>query len=352
LAEVYSQKLKSEHKQVDVELNYSKDVSDFIYSDETRLIQVVIIGHMGRPSGFDKTLTLDKVARRLSSLLGVKIKKFDDFLNINFPKDKFVMLENLRFSEGEGKNSVSFSKQLASFGDLYVNDAFAVSHRKAASIVGITKFLPSYPGFDLEKEVKNITKIVSKAKSPFVLLLGGAKIDKLLQLKSLIKKADAVLLGGKMIFPFIAKTYSTGKFKFSDAEIREARKLLNKKLILPLDVELDSGKVVFIEKIPKSRYAYDIGSETITIYSEILKNAKTIIWNGPMGYFEGGFGKGTRDMAKAVANSGAKTLIGGGDTLSSVSKKLEFTHASTAGGAFLQLISGKKLVGVEVLNKN
>ena len=316
--------------------------------------QIIIIGHLGRPKKVEDKFKLDKVAKRVSKLLGTNVKKLDDFVNIDVPKDKFIMLENLRFSDGEKSNDKSFSKQLASFGDVFVNDAFAVSHRNAASIVGITKFLPSYPGLKLESEVKNINLIVSKAKSPFVLVLGGAKLDKLNILNNLIKKSDAVLIGGAMMFTFLkALNYEIGKSKFEKDELALAKKLLSRKLILPLDVVLDNKKTVYVEKIPPSRAGFDIGPETVEIYSEILRNAKTIIWNGPMGKFEQKpFDKATIGIAKALSCCSCKSLVGGGDTIYSIKKYLnEFTHYSTAGGAFLELVSGKKLYGINALEQ-
>lgn len=316
--------------------------------------QIVIIGHLGRPKRIEKKFKLDKVAKRISKLLNIKVKKLDDFVNIDIPKDKFIMLENLRFNQGEKSNDKEFSKQLASFGDIFVNDAFAVSHRKAASIVGITKFLPSYPGLKLESEVKNITSIVSKAKSPFVLVIGGSKLDKLNILNNLVKKADAILVGGAMMFTFLkALKYEIGKSKFEKDELALAKKLLSRKLILPLDVVLNDRKTVYVEKIPKSKSGLDIGPETVEIYSEILRNAKTVIWNGPMGKFEEKpFNKGTIGIAKALSSCSCKSLVGGGDTIYSIKKYLDkFTHYSTAGGAFLELVSGKKLPGIKALEQ-
>ena len=313
--------------------------------------QIIIIGHLGRPKKIEDKFKLDKVAKKLSSLLKIKIKKLDDFVNINIPKNKFIMLENLRFSDKEKLNDKEFSKQLASFGDIYVNDAFAVSHRKCSSIVGITKFIPPYPGLKLESEIKNITKILKKQKKPLILLIGGIKIDKLIILKSLIKKADAVLIGGKMMFTFLeALNYDVGKLKFSNEEIKLAKQIMNKKIILPIDTILENNKNVYIEKIPNSKNGYDIGIETIEIFSEILRNAGTIIWNGSVGFCEKGFNKGTLNLAKTIVNSKATSLVGGGDTTFSIKKfRNKFTHCSTAGGAFLQLVSGKKLPGIEAL---
>ncbi|MBW3021085.1 phosphoglycerate kinase [Candidatus Woesearchaeota archaeon] len=314
--------------------------------------QVIIMGHMGRPKNKEDKYKLNKVALKLSKLAKIKIKKIDDF---NIPKDKYVMLENLRFFDGEKTNDAKFSKELALLGDLYVNDAFAVSHRKCASIVGITKYIKSYPGLKLKREVDEISKVIKNIKKPFVLVMGGAKIDKLNILKNLVKKADSVLVGGAMMFTFLkAQGYEVGTSKYDKDELNLACKLLSKKIILPIDVVLNDKKMKLIGDMPKDKAGYDIGPMSVELFSEILSNAKTIIWNGPMGLFEiKPFDKATKDLSKVIVKSKAKSLVGGGDTLYSIkdiSKK--FTYASTAGGAFLELISGKKLEGIKALEKN
>lgn len=313
--------------------------------------QVIIMGHSGRPEKFEKALTTDKIAEELEKLMKVKIKKLDESITI-IPKDKFVMLENLRFHKEEQENNKKFAEVLASYADIYVNESFATSHREAASITGVAKLLPSYPGMHLEQEVKNISAIVKNIKHPLILVMGGAKLDKLEVLNSLVKKADAVLIGGAMMFTFMkALGIKTGKSKVGDETALAKKILAMKKTVLPIDAVLDNKKTVKIEKIPSDRAGYDIGIETALIYAEIIKKAKTVIWNGPMGYYEKGFNKGDEIIAKAVIASKAKSLIGGGDTTASLKKYLKkFTYSTTAGGAFLELISGKKLAGVEVLS--
>jgi len=358
-------RIKIKNKRIVLRMDLDVPIKDGKVVDDTRLKeslktlnylkeakQIIIIGHLGRPKGYDKKLKLDPVAKKLSYLIKHKIKKLDDFVNINIPDDKFIMLENLRFSPEEMKNSAKFSKQLASFGDIYINDAFSVCHRKAASIVGITKLLPSYPGFKLEQEYKVITSLLKKTKKPFTMILGGSKLDKIKILKPLLKKTDCVLIGGAMMFTFLkAQGFEIGKSKLDKENINIAKSILSKKIILPIDVTLNNKKDVNIEKIPKNCKGLDIGKESAEIFSEIIKNSKTIIWNGPMGFFEKiPFNKGSNAIAKAISESNAKSIIGGGDTVFSAKRYLKnFTHYSTAGGAFLELISGKKLPGIKAL---
>ncbi len=313
--------------------------------------QVIIMGHGGRPKGYTKNLSFDKVAKRLSKILNLKVAFLEESITV-LPKDKFVMLENLRFYPYEEQNNPRYAKILASYADIYVNDAFATAHRKAASTVAITKYLPSYPGFGLEQEIKNTKRIIEDLKHPFILLIGSKKLDKLHAIKPLIKKADCVLIGGAMMFTFMkALKQEVGKSYYKKEEIKLAKELIkNKKLVLPIDVVLDNHKVVKAENIPKNRIGYDIGPETTLIYSEILKKAKTVVWNGPMGYFEGGFNKATIQLANTIINSKTISLIGGGDTTLALKSYLtKFTHYSTAGGAFLELISGRQLPAIKVL---
>jgi 3-phosphoglycerate kinase len=316
--------------------------------------QIILMGHSGRPESPDKTLSTDKITLCLEKLLKTKIKHLKESIT-KIPKDKWIMLENLRFHPEEQENDLKFAKKLASYADIYVNESFATAHRDAASITGITRFISSYPGLHLEQEVKKITAITKNMKKPFILVLGGAKLDKMKILQNLVKKADAVLIGGAMMFTFMkALGMETGKSKISEEEIPLAKKILNeagRKIMLPIDTVLDNKKTAGIERIPPENSGYDIGEETAQIYAEILKKAGTIIWNGPMGLFEKGFAQGNNAVAKAIISSKAKSLIGGGDTTASAKKYLrKFTYYTTAGGAFLELIAGKKLAGINALN--
>ncbi|MBS3125006.1 phosphoglycerate kinase, partial [Candidatus Woesearchaeota archaeon] len=252
---------------------------------------------------------------------------------------EIVLLENVRFYAEEEQNNAEFAGYLAELGDLYVNDAFGTCHRAHASVDAITRLLPSYSGFLLQKEISMLTPLLSKPKRPFVVLLGGAKIrDKLPVIEKLLKRADAILIGGAMMFTFLA-----------------ARKLLHsKKIILPLDVSTNKG-IVSCDKMKKGMKGLDIGPETEEAYVAIVKEAKTVFWNGPMGLIEQkSFAHGTIAIAKALAKAKAITLIGGGDTLEIIEKlKLEkkYTHLSTGGGATLEFLSGKNLPGLAALDK-
>jgi len=341
-----------------------------------RKAKVVILSHRGRPVKVQssklkvKSLSLKPFAKILSNLLNKPVN-FIDFENgFNAPKihktitasrDKIFLLENLRFLPGEEKNDVKFAKKLASLGNFYVNDAFSVSHRKNASIVAITKFLPSYPGFCLEKEIKNLSKAIKNPKKPLIIILGGAKIsDKIGVIKNFMKgptrlrkssgEASKFLIGGAVANTFFsAKKLDIGNSVYEKNMIPLAQQLLKsppstRKIILPIDWLTEKGKIL------------DIGPKTSNLYAEIIKNAKTIIWNGPMGYFENPkFIKGTEAIIEAVIKSRAFSIVGGGETTAEVQssklkvKSLKHIFLSTGGGAMLEYLSGKKLPGIEAL---
>jgi len=313
--------------------------------------KIILMSHLGRPGGkFSKNLTLKPVAKKLSTLLRKKVL-FADGRELK-PGD-ILLLENLRFHKGEESNNKLFAKRLAAMADIYVNDAFATAHRSHASIEAITKFLPSYAGFLLQKEIKVLTTLLKKPKRPFIAIIGGVKIStKIATIENLLKKVDAILIGSAMACDFLKATgHSIGKSKVNAKDVKLAKTLLKKakeKIILPTDLVTNS-KVVPALKIPKNEIVFDIGPETQAIYSEIIKKAKTIFWNGPMGLFEiTKFSKGTQSIARAVSESKATSIIGGGDTIEAA-KKLKFTHISTGGGASLTLLSGKKLPAVKAL---
>ena len=254
------------------------------------------------------------------------------------------LLENLRFLKGEEKNSLRLARQLASLGDIYINDDFAVSHRKDASVAAIAKYLPSYAGLLLEKEIRNLSKVMKNPRKPLVIILGGAKVsDKI----SLIRgKADYFLIGGAMANTFIAaQGIPVGDSLYDrNADLRGLIRGLTQKIFLPVDV------VVYKRKI------LDIGPKTVDKYSKIIKQAKTIIWNGPMGYIEDErFANGSKAIAKAIIKSKAHSVIGGGETIASLkiknqkSKIKNNVFLSTGGGAMLEYLAGKKLPGIEAL---
>jgi phosphoglycerate kinase len=329
--------------------------------------KVILLSHLGRPDGkVIKELSLKKVATHLGKLLKTPILMLSDCVNIEIPDDKIIMLENLRFHPEEEKNDKAFAKKLIDSADYYVNDAFGCSHRAHASVHAITEYLPSCAGFLLEKEINNLT--LDNPKRPMIGILGGSKIsDKIELINELLKKVDKLLLGGAMIFTFYkAGGLEIGKSLVEKDKAELAKQLMNDykdKLILPVDVvvagKMDAkaiAKTVPIENMPKNMIGLDIGEKSIQLYKNILKDAKTIVWNGPLGVFEiEKFAIGTFEIAKALSKSKAKTIVGGGDSLAAVQKlKLEskMTHVSTGGGAFIEFIEGRKLPGIDALEKN
>jgi len=325
--------------------------------------QVILMSHLGKPDGkvVDK-LKMDKVNERLEKLLDMTVVKLDDCIDIKIPDAKVILLENLRFHSEEEANDESFSKRLSKLGDIYVNDAFGTMHRAHASTVGITKFIPGCIGFLVEKELKYLT--LKDPKRPFIAILGGSKMStKIPIIKELLKKIDYLLLGGAMIFTlYKAKGYNIGKSLYEENFITEAKLLLNnEKIILPDDIVVardktadSESKVVLEHEIPDDWIGLDIGPESIQIFKDYLKRAKTIFWNGPLGYFEvEKYGESTRQIAEYLAGLDITVIIGGGDTEDAILPyKSKFTHVSTGGGASLEYISGKELPAIKALKEN
>ena len=334
--------------------------------------QLILMSHLGRPKGeYKKELSLKPIGKRLEKLLKKKVEFIEKPLSpelkeqINSSKSKIFLLENLRFYKEEKKNNKEFAKDLASIADVYVNDAFGTSHRAHASVEAITRYLPSAPGFLMEKEITTMSKALKSPKHPLIVILGGLKVsDKIGVIKNLLKKADAILIGGAMAFTFFKSLkIETGKSIVEKDKLKLAKQLLKtskRKLILPVDIlaasKIDSKaktKIVKAYDIPKNMIGVDIGPETIEIYKQIIKKAKTIIWNGSLGVNEiKKFAKGTNEIAKALAKSKATTIIGGGDTAAAIDKlKLEkrMTHVSTGGGASLEFLEGKTLPAIKAL---
>ena len=338
---------------------------------------VVLASHLGRPKGEWKQIySMAPAAKRLSRLLGKEVRLAPDcigdavkrMIDALQPGD-VLMLENVRFYEGEEKNDENFAKALANGCDIYINDAFAVSHRAHASVEAITRFFPiAAAGFLLKKEINFFEKAMDNPIRPLVAILGGAKVSgKLEVLENLINKVDKVIIGGGMAFTFIkALGYNMGKSLVEENLIETARKTYELarskgiKFYLPVDCVVADRfqpeaetKVTTTQEIPDGWMALDIGPATVALFTEALQNAKTIIWNGPMGVFEmDAFSRGTYAMVSAVANSYALTIVGGGDTDSAVHRAGEFakiSYISTGGGAFLELLEGKKLPGIKVL---
>lgn len=322
--------------------------------------QLILMSHLGKPDGkVVAGLRMDNVAKRLSRLLKQKVAKVDDCVDVNMPDEKIIMLENLRFHDEEEKNDSIFAKKLASYADVYVNDAFGTCHRKHASVHAITKFLPSYAGLLLDKEIKMLNQ-VKHPKHPFIAVLGGAKVeDKIKLINQLTKKADKILIGGAMMFAFYkANGLEVGKSLCKGVDV--ARKLNSKKIILPEYVvvaEKKADKYVNVKTVKKDevkpqQIGLDVGKGSIEEFAKYIKKAKTVFWNGPLGMYEKKpFDKGTLLLAKMLAKSKAQIVIGGGDVVSAVEKlrlSRKNIHLSTGGGASLEFIEGE-LPGIKAL---
>lgn len=340
--------------------------------------KVILASHLGRPKGkIDPRFSLMPVAKRLQRLLNKEVIFAPDCIGSQVEglvakmKDGDVMLlENLRFHIEEEKNDPSFAKSLAKLADYFVNDAFGASHRAHASIVGIPKFLPSAAGFLMKKEIEYLKGSVEDPVRPFVAILGGSKVSgKIGVLSNLVDKVDKVIVGGGMAFTFIkALDYEIGDSLLEPdmldfaKNIMDSLKMKGVKFYLPVDCviaqEASAGgetKIVTTQEIPKGWRALDIGPASVKLFSEAIQNAKTIIWNGPMGFFEiDAFSRGTTAIAHAVADAYAMTIVGGGDTDYAVHKagvSDAITFISTGGGASLQLLEGKELPGLSVLTE-
>src|SRR3989338_2485769 len=338
--------------------------------------KVILMSHLGRPDGkVVDAMRLTPVVKRLGELLGKKVIKTNDCIGEDAKKAALAMkpgdvllLENLRFHAEEEKNDPSFAKELASLGDVFVNDAFGTAHRAHASTEGVTKYLPSIAGFLLEKEIRYLGSAVDNPKRPFVAILGGAKVnDKIKVIDNLLNKVNALLIGGGMAYTFLnAKGKAIGSSKLDKDGFDTARLALDKAakknipLLLPIDhvigdkFDANANTKVVGEDIPDGWMGLDIGPKTIKLFEDKLKSAKTIIWNGPLGVFEmDKFDKGTEEIAKFLASlKGATTVIGGGDTAAAMSKfKVEdkMTHISTGGGASLEYLEGRGLPGIDAL---
>ncbi|MDD7306159.1 MAG: phosphoglycerate kinase [Peptoniphilaceae bacterium] len=336
---------------------------------------VILMSHLGRPGGeAKKEFSLKPVADYLK-------EKYQDKFHF-FPSDTVVdenvkesvknlkagdlcLLENTRYVKGETKNDPEFSKELASLADLYVNDAFGTSHRAHSSNVGVASILPSAVGFLIEKEISFMGKALENPERPFVAILGGAKVsDKIGVIENLISKVDTILIGGGMAYTFLkALGKEIGKSLLEEDKMDLSLKLLEKakannvKLLLPVDAviadeikeEIDT-QIVDIDRIPVDKEALDIGPKTAELFAKEIKNAKTVVWNGPMGVFEvKGFDKGTNAIAEALSEVDGVTIVGGGDSALAVELaglKDKISHVSTGGGASLEFLEGKDLPGI------
>ena len=338
--------------------------------------KIVLSSHLGRPKGeFKKEFSLAPVAVELSKQLGQEVLMAKDVIGEdakrlaeNLQPGQVMLLENVRFHKEETDNDPEFAKQLANFGEVFVNDAFGTAHRAHASTEGVAHYLPAVSGFLIEKELKFLGEALENPERPFVSILGGSKVsDKIAVIDSLLEKVDVLLIGGGMAYTFFkALGYSVGNSICEDDKIDLAKELMEKakaknvKMLLPIDNKL--GKefsantetmVVDRDSIPEGWEGLDIGPKTIELYTEELKKAKTVIWNGTVGVAEFDlFATGTNSLAKVLSELDATTIIGGGDTAAAVQKAGladKMTHVSTGGGASLEFLEGKKLPGIECL---
>ena len=386
-------------KKVLVRCDFNVPLKNGVITDENRIVaalptikklindggQVILCSHLGKPKGEPKPeLTLAPVAVRLAELLGQEVKFAAD-AEVVGPNAKaavaamkdgdVVLLENTRYRAEETKNGEAFSKDLASLAEVYVNDAFGAAHRAHCSTEGVTKFISgeSVVGYLMQKEIDFLGNAVNNPVRPFVAILGGAKVaDKLNVISNLLEKCDTLIIGGGMAFTFLkAKGYEIGTSLVDDEKIDYCKEMiekaekLGKKLLLPvdtavaaafpnpIDAEIDVD-YVDADKMPAGKMGLDIGPKTAALYAEAAKTAKTVVWNGPMGVFENPvLAKGTIEVAKALAETDATTIIGGGDSAAAVNQ-LGFgdkmSHISTGGGASLEFLEGKELPGVVAAN--
>jgi len=335
---------------------------------------VILLTHLGRPAGVDLAFSVKPIATTLQRLLKKRVIFIEDCVGTRVehvvavaPKKSVILLENVRFHDGEERNDGHFASELAAVADAYVNDAFGSCHRSHASVDAITRLLPSAAGLLVEKEVAMLSKLLTKPKHPFIAVLGGVKVsDKIGVIRNLLKRADAILIGGAMMFTFLqALGLRTGTSKVEHDKVSLAKELLKEghgKVLLPVDVvtakNIDDGKgatIVTPDSIPQDEMGLDIGPQTAAIYAEIIKSAKTVIWNGPMGVFEKpAFAKGTMAIAKALGASKGFTVVGGGESGEAIAKAKvdkKITHVSTGGGASLEFLEGKKLPGIKALER-
>ncbi|MEA5085451.1 MAG: phosphoglycerate kinase [Lachnospiraceae bacterium] len=381
-------------KNVLVRCDFNVPLKDGVITDENRITaalptikkliddggKIILCSHMGKPKGEVKPeLSLEPVAKRLTEILGKEIvfAKDDTVVGENaknavakMADGDIILLENTRFRKEETKNEDNFSKELASLADIYVNDAFGSSHRAHCSTVGVAKFVKEAAvGYLMEKEIEYLGNAVNNPKRPFVAILGGAKVaDKIAVINNLLDKVNTIIIGGGMAYTFLkAKGYEVGKSLLDESSIEYAKDMMAKaekngvKFLLPVDTVIVQEfkndtpfKTVGASEIPSDWEGVDIGEKTRELFVEALKDAKTVVWNGPMGVFEfENYAKGTIAVAKALADIDATTIIGGGDSAAAVNN-LGFgdrmSHISTGGGASLEFLEGKELPGVAAVN--
>ncbi|AEH22221.1 Phosphoglycerate kinase [Thermodesulfobacterium geofontis OPF15] len=373
-------------KKVFIRVDFNVPMENGKITDDTRIVEtlptinyvvhsfgkVILCSHLGRPKGRIPEYSLKPVYEYLKKVLKAPVKFLEDIMSEEANKvleelkeGEVLLLENIRFYEGETKNDLEFAKILAKFADIFINDAFSVCHRNHASVVGVPQFVSEKGiGFQMEKELKYLSKIVGKPERPFYAIVGGSKVStKIGVLKNLLNKVDKLIIGGVMANTFLAaKGYSVGESLLENDYIGVAKQIMKEakdygvKIYLPVDVVVERNgvaKKIELIEILKEDKIYDIGESTIKLFSQALEGANTLVWNGPLGYFEKPpFHKGTVALARKIAALPGTTIAGGGDTILAIKLagvETSFSYISTAGGAFLEYLEGKELPGLKVL---
>ncbi len=379
-------------KRVLIRVDFNVPLKNGVVTDNTRIkaalptvqyileqgASLVVMSHFGRPKGQkNPDFSMAPIAKEFEKLLGKPVKLASDVIGSEVETEvkalkpgEVLLLENVRFYKEEEANDPEFAKTLASYGDIYCNDAFGTAHRAHASTEGVSHYLPSYAGFLIEKEVKFMAPLLENPEKPFVAIIGGSKVSsKITVLESLVKTCDTIVIGGGMAYTFLSVLGNKiGKSLFEPDYVDTAKAFLEKakekgvKVILPVDnvcarefSETAEPVLVNSDDISDDLMGMDIGPKTVALITDSLKDAKSVVWNGPMGVFEfDAFAKGTEAVAKALAASNATTVVGGGDSVAAINKfglASKISHVSTGGGASLEFLEGKTLPGIKALEK-